>query len=127
MSYMRPENLGALGDLFKARCDLDKAVEALRAASRKVHGASADDAIERDRLIREIERARVEGYERRDEDGQRLYELLGAFDSRDGTAIACVVQAAREGWERSHLDMDEDGAWDHFDRVFQDVILDGSS
>lgn len=54
----------------------------------------------------------------RDKDGQRLYVLLALFDTRDGSPLADVIQAAREGWERSHPDMAEDDAWDQFDRLW---------
>jgi hypothetical protein len=56
--------------------------------------------------------------DKRDADGQRLYVLLALFDRRDGTALSDLVQAAREGWERSHPDMAEDNAWDEFDRLW---------
>lgn len=57
--------------------------------------------------------------ERRDADGQRLYNLLALFDTRDGSLLADIVRAAREGWERSHPDMGpENNAWDEFDRRF---------
>jgi hypothetical protein len=51
----------------------------------------------------------------RDADGQRLYVLLALFDTRDGSELADLVRAAREGWERSHPDMAEDDAWAEFD------------
>lgn len=56
--------------------------------------------------------------EDRDEAGQRLYVLLAYFDRRDGSYMGEMVRAAREGWERSHPDMDEDDAWDEFDRLW---------
>lgn len=55
----------------------------------------------------------------RDDDGQRLYMLLALYDDRDGTYMADLVQAAREGWERSHPDMAEASAWDEFDRLWE--------
>jgi hypothetical protein len=57
-------------------------------------------------------------FEERDEDGQRLYVLLAYFDTRDGSPMAELVRSAREGWERSHPDMDEDDAWAEFDRLW---------
>lgn len=59
-------------------------------------------------------------YDRRDEDGQRLYVLLALFDTRDGSYMADLVRSAREGWERSHPDMGEDSAWDEFDHLWAD-------
>lgn len=50
--------------------------------------------------------------------GQRLYVLLALFDTRDGSVRANLVRAAREGWERSGPDMQEDGAWDEFDALW---------
>lgn len=51
----------------------------------------------------------------READGDRLYAALALFDRRDGTPLASIVHAAREGWERSHPDMAESTAWDEFD------------
>lgn len=47
--------------------------------------------------------------------GDRLYNLLALFDTRDGTQLADLVRSAREGWERSGPSMQEDGAWEEFD------------
>lgn len=66
----------------------------------------------------EVIKAYGRGNEDRDEDGQRLYCLLALFDTRDRSVLADMVRAAREGWERSHPDMDEDDAWDEFDRIW---------
>lgn len=52
-------------------------------------------------------------------EGFRLYVLLALFDRRDGTPLADMVQAAREGFERSHPDMAEDDAWATFDRLWE--------
>ena len=49
--------------------------------------------------------------------GDRLYEALAFFDSRDGTFEAAVARAAREGYERSDPEMGEATAWDEFDRL----------
>lgn len=49
------------------------------------------------------------------EGGERLYNALALFDTRDGSALGAIVQSAREGWERSHPDMAEEGAWAEFD------------
>ena len=53
--------------------------------------------------------------------GDRMCLLLALFDTRDGTPLADLVRAAREGWERSHPDMgrDENGrAWEEFDALW---------
>lgn len=71
----------------------------------------------RERMIAEHD-AYLRGFFERDEAGQRLYNLLALFDERDGSIIGEFVRAAREGWERSHPDMNEDGAWDEFDRLW---------
>ena len=59
-----------------------------------------------------------QGHSDRDKDGQRLYVLLALFDTRDGSPVADLVQTAREGWERSYIDMAEDNAWAAFDRLW---------
>jgi hypothetical protein len=59
-----------------------------------------------------------DGWIRRDADGDRLYALLGLYDTRDGSMQANLIRAAREGWERSHLDMAEQGVWDEFDALW---------
>jgi hypothetical protein len=41
-----------------------------------------------------------------------LYVLLALFDRRDGTPLADIIRAAREGWEREDT---EDDAWAEFD------------
>jgi TPR repeat protein len=50
--------------------------------------------------------------------GDRLYNLLAYFDTRDGTPMADLVRAAREGWERAGPDMAEASAWDEFDALW---------
>jgi hypothetical protein len=50
---------------------------------------------------------------RLDSAGDRLYRALALVDRRDGSDLAHVIRAAREGWERS--DMAEPGAFDEFD------------
>lgn len=80
------------------------------------YGCRIEDSITERRYERQ-RRARSFTYDRRNSDGQRLYLCLALFDARDGTPLADIVQAAREGWERSHRDMDEDRAWDDFDRL----------
>ena len=52
------------------------------------------------------------------ERGDRLYQALALFDVRDGSSLSAIVQAAREGWERSAPHMNESGAWDRFDSLF---------
>jgi len=47
--------------------------------------------------------------------GDRLYRALALVDTRDGTPLAHVIRAAREGWERSGPEMAEDDAWAEFD------------
>lgn len=47
--------------------------------------------------------------------GVRLYNVLALFDVRDGSPLSRMIQAAREGYERSHPDMDEEDAWAEFD------------
>lgn len=48
-------------------------------------------------------------------DGWRLYLLLALFDRRGGSALDGLVQLAREGYERSGSEMNEDDAWAPFD------------
>lgn len=48
-------------------------------------------------------------------DGWRLYLLLALFDRRGRSALDDLVQLAREGYERSGPDMNEDDAWAPFD------------
>ena len=55
---------------------------------------------------------------------ERLYTLLGAIDTRDGSNLALLIQAAREGHERSHPDMGEINAWDEFDARLSKFTLD---
>jgi hypothetical protein len=47
-------------------------------------------------------------------DGWRLYIALACLDTRNGSFLADLVRAAREGYERSEL---EEGAWDEFERL----------
>lgn len=114
---MKPENQGGLGDLVGARAKINEGVELLSQGLRKLNSSTADQQMDIDRLGREVGAAHERGYEDRDMDGQRLYVLLARFDKRDGSPLADLVQAAREGWERSHTDMAEDSAWDDFDRL----------
>lgn len=51
------------------------------------------------------------------ERGMKLYIALAMLDTRDGSLIAQIVQAAREGFERSHPDVNEKGAWGEFERL----------
>ncbi len=69
--------------------------------------------------IRDLEK-RVADFEA---GGQRLYCCLARFDRRDGSQLADIVQAAREGWERSHPDMAEDDAWLAYDRLSDDAPI----
>lgn len=115
---VQPENQGGLGDLVKARAELNRGIETLSRALKKCNGASADEYLEIMRLEAEVQKAYERGNEDRDMDGQRLYVLLALFDTRDGTLLAELVSRAREGWERSHPDMNEEGAWDDFDRLW---------
>lgn len=117
MSHLKPENHGGLGKLVSARAELQRGMDTLNEAVRVCNGASGDDFQEIERLQSELVKAYAEGYEHRDMEGQNLYNCLALFDKRDGSPLADIVQAAREGWERSHTDMDEDGAWDDFDRL----------
>lgn len=119
---VKKTNQGGLGDLVSARVKLrdgaalvQEGLDLVGTSLTKLNGATSDYAIEVDRLGKELDAAEERGYERRDMDGQRLYLLLAMFDRRDGTPMSNLVQAAREGWERSHTDMDEDDAWSRFD------------
>lgn len=94
---------GPLGDLHSARVLAARAAEAVAKAEGRCVRSSADAAI---------------AFDARDEAGQRLYVLLALFDRRDGSALADLVQTAREGWERSHPDMDEADAWREFDAIW---------
>lgn len=51
--------------------------------------------------------------------GDRLYRALALFDTRDGSLKADIVQAAREGYERSAPDMNESDAWARFDMLIE--------
>jgi hypothetical protein len=70
----------------------------------------------------------MERASRSGEGGDRLYNLLAYFDTRDGTPMAGLVRAAREGWERAGPDMPEASAWDEFDALWsrreQPVVVD---
>lgn len=57
----------------------------------------------------------------------RLYRALALFDTRDGSPLANIVRAAREGYERSAPDMAEPGAWDEFDRLIAGESGSGNS
>lgn len=52
------------------------------------------------------------------EGGQRMYNVLARFDTRDESYNAELVRTVREGWERSHPGMDEDDAWSEFDMLW---------
>lgn len=62
------------------------------------------DAVWADTRIKELEAG-----------GDRLYNALAMFDSREDTPLAELVRSAREGYERSHPDMAEADAWAEFD------------
>lgn len=47
--------------------------------------------------------------------GDQLYRALAIFDKRDGSPEGWVAQSARQGYERSHPDMGEKGAWYEFE------------
>ena len=47
--------------------------------------------------------------------GDRLYDALAAFDTRGDSWPAWVVAAARDGYEHSHPDVNEDRPWDELD------------
>lgn len=53
--------------------------------------------------------------------GDRLYALLALFDWRNGSVLAEMVQAAREGFERSHPVMAESDAWAEFDSLWHSL------
>jgi hypothetical protein len=59
------------------------------------------------------------GWDANDRGGRRLYDLLTLFDSRNGTTIADLVRSAREGYERSHPDMNESAPWYEFDSIWE--------
>lgn len=94
---------GSLGDLHSARVLVGKAAAAVAQAEVKCVRASAEAHL---------------ALEQREGDGDRLYVLLGLFDRRRGTDMDDIVRAAREGWERSHPDMNEADAWAEFDALF---------
>lgn len=55
--------------------------------------------------------------------GDRLYALLGFWDTRDLSPLGDLVRSAREGYERSHPDMGpEPEAWAEFDRLHTDEL-----
>lgn len=62
--------------------------------------------------------------DKEDQSADRLYRLLGVFDTRDGSIESDLIRAAREGAERSGDDMDEDHAWDEFDRLIEEYNSD---
>ena len=48
----------------------------------------------------------------------RMYLLLALVDDRGTGTLSALVRSAREGYERAHPDMDEQGAWTEFDRLW---------